>query len=100
MRTPCLTTPAGLAKCREQRISGLAVGGYRIVAKMVDPLQPRKVCERRRLPPAEAAGEQAVAADKVVDQVADLPVGAGGGAGPLPVSYTHLRAHETRHDLV
>src|SRR5659263_733391 len=21
-------------------------------------------------------------------------------SGPLPVSYTHLRAHETRHDLV
>jgi len=78
---------AGLAKCREQRISGLAVGGYRIVAQMVDPLQPRKVCERRRLPPAEDAGEQAVASDKVVDQVADLPVGAGGGAGLLLVPY-------------
>src|SRR5665648_1191922 len=24
----------------------------------------------------------------------------GGGFGPEPVSYTHLRAHETRHDLV
>src|SRR5450756_301287 len=29
-----------------------------------------------------------------------VPPGAARMVGPTPVSYTHLRAHETRHDLV
>src|SRR5450759_5885894 len=31
---------------------------------------------------------------------AGSPAGPVGERGPMPVSYTHLRAHETRHDLV
>src|SRR5450756_3084065 len=34
------------------------------------------------------------------DNQDDPPSGPGDGDRELPVSYTHLRAHETRHDLV
>jgi len=47
---------AELAKRREQRINGLAVGGYRIVAQMVDPCsRGRFVSHTRRLLPAKDA---------------------------------------------
>src|SRR5450756_289273 len=49
---------------------------------------------------AGEAGERVRTARVLAD---DLPVTAdalAAGTSPTPVSYTHLRAHETRHDLV
>src|SRR5450759_1269692 len=49
----------------------------------------------RLLELAGAAGPDAVAAQLTAEQAAALEI-----IGSNPMSYTHLRAHETRHDLV
>src|SRR5450756_2905122 len=46
------------------------------------------------VPPAEPPGA------RVVTQLSDEDDGIESGASDPAVSYTHLRAHETRHDLV
>jgi len=49
----------------------------------------------RNMVPSEAKPGDIAPADIII------PAGNTGFApGPIPVSYTHLRAHETRHDLV
>src|SRR5450756_592258 len=63
------------------KISG-AVGTY----ASVDPFVEKYVCEQLGLRPAEASN-QVIQRDRHAEYM-------------MAVSYTHLRAHETRHDLV
>src|SRR5450759_2155767 len=65
---------------------------------------PDPCCETRRpirMYPAQKVAARTMATSPSADSCPASTPGAGCGAiGPrLPVSYTHLRAHETRHDL-
>src|SRR5450759_2651400 len=69
-----------------QRVAQLPGGRLRplLPGEAVTPAQPDDGVGGRR----RGRGAELAAADRAAQ------------GAPLPVSYTHLRAHETRHDLV
>src|SRR5450756_1434211 len=85
-----------------------------LVIEWVEGESLESVLKRGLLPPPEVAHIGALIADAVYDlhlqdaihfdlKPDNIVLRTGGGVALIdfgPVSYTHLRAHETRHDLV
>src|SRR5450759_5861796 len=82
--------PARASVSEPRRSAGVCVErGPSLVDQRRERLVPSRQINRQRQP-----GQLAVDLVVLVDD--EVPV----GDGQCPVSYTHLRAHETRHDLV
>src|SRR5659263_425230 len=70
---------------------------HRETSHRLDPPPPKLPDQVRSPCPVDYIGEAGRFLHIFYRKIFPLPMEAEGGA---PVSYTHLRAHETRHDLV
>ncbi len=76
----------GLAERREQPSCGVPIGAQQILARLAR-LCGQAAPRRSWRATAQDAREHPVTGHDVAHQVADVPVRAGGGISPLPVSH-------------
>src|SRR5665648_1035135 len=90
---------SSMPRCRTSRLSGLAIAAAAVLitAWTVHHATPKEDATSRTARPAQATASNTATFSRAVHRARD---GTCLVCSANAVSYTHLRAHETRHDIV